>query len=222
MIVSCPACEGRFEVEKEQLGYDGRIVRCGKCGNCWHQMPEEEPPAAVVAEPPPPPPSAPKPPRRPPARAKKGGKSGVALGWVALLVVLLGAVAGAWFGRNEIVAQFPQTETVYAALGIPVTQPGPALELRVVAPEESDRDGDRVLTFKGSVVNISKRKQVVPKLQARLTDQNGAVLLEWEFQAPKGELDAGAAVDFATEAVNPPRDGQNLTIRFLEDGEESS
>ncbi len=118
MIVSCPACEARFEVDKELLGYDGRIVRCGKCGNCWHQMPEEEPPVAVDAEPPPP--AAPKPPRRPPAQAKKGGKSGVALGWVALLVVLLGAVAGAWFGRNEIVAQFPQTETVYAVLGIPV------------------------------------------------------------------------------------------------------
>ena len=137
-------------------------------------------------------------------------------------MVLLGVFAGAWFGRDQIVAQFPQTETVYAALGIPVTPPGPTLQLRVIAPEESYRDSDRVLTFKGTVVNISNRKQMVPKLQARLTDQEGTVLLEWEFQAPKGQLDAGAAVDFATEAVNPPREGQNLTIKFVKDEEESS
>src|SRR3546814_18786218 len=49
MIVSCPACESRFQVDREQLGYDGRIVRCGKCGNCWNQMPENDPRAAIAA-----------------------------------------------------------------------------------------------------------------------------------------------------------------------------
>ncbi|WP_420345412.1 DUF3426 domain-containing protein [Pelagibius sp.] len=218
MIVTCPACESRFAVEREQLGYDGRIVRCGKCGNCWHQMPEEEAPAAAPepAEPPPPPPP---PPRRRPAPAKSKARNSAGLGWLALLLVLVALLAGAWFGRDQIVAQFPQFETLYAALGIPVTAAGPTLELRVGEPRVTQRDGDSIILLSGSVTNITTRKQTVPKLRARLTDKDGEVLREWEFEAPRTELDAGAAVDFATETVNPPSEGQNLTITFVRDGE---
>ncbi|WP_299395807.1 DUF3426 domain-containing protein [Pelagibius sp.] len=218
MIVTCPACGSRFAVEREHLGYDGRIVRCGKCGNCWHQMPEEEPPAAAPepAEPPPPPPPLPKR-RAAPAKAKARNSAG--LGWLALLAVLVALFAGAWFGREQIVAQFPQFETLYATLGVPVTAPGPTLELRVGEPRVTQRDGDSIILLSGSVTNITDRKQTVPKLRARLTDGEGAVLREWEFEAPRAELDAGAAVDFATETVDPPAEGQNLTITFVQDEE---
>lgn len=221
MIVSCPACEVRFDVDREQLGYDGRIVRCGKCGNCWHQMPEEDPPAATeveAVEPPPPPP--PPPLRKPRPQPKAKGGRGMTVAWIVLAVVVVGLAAGAWFGREQIVAQFPQFETAYAALGIPVVPPGPTLELSLAEPKATVRDGDRVVLLRGSVTNISDRKQPVPKLRARLTGQDGAVLLEWEFEAPKAELDAGAVVDFATEAVNPPSEGQNLTINFVQDADD--
>ena len=216
MIVSCPACESRFAVDKEQLGFDGRIVRCGKCGNCWHQMPEEDPPPPVEAAAPPPPR------RRPAAPAKGKSRTGMAIAWIILLVVVVGIAAGGWFGRNQIVAQFPQFEPVYTVLGIPVVPPGPNLELRLAEPQSTTRDGDRIVVLRGSVTNISNRKQRIPKLRARLTGQDGAVLLEWVFEAPKAELDAGAAVDFATEAVNPPEESQSLTINFVQDGEETS
>lgn len=222
MIVTCPACESRFEVERENLGYDGRTVRCGKCGNCWHQMPEDEaaaaPPPGVEDE------SRPIPPklaaRRQAAAAKnKKGGGGSMVGWLVLLFFLLGVVAASWFARDEIVARFPQTETVYAALGIPVTLPGPTLELRVDDPRSVVREGDRVILLEGTVTNITRRKQAVPKLKARLTDGEGAVLLEWVFEAPKAELDAGAEVDFITETINPPDEGQNLTINFVKEEE---
>lgn len=224
MIVTCPACESRFEVEREQLGYDGRIVRCGKCGNCWHQMPEDE-----AAAPPEQPEAAeekakPVPPRlaarrqAAAAKNKKRGGGGM-VGWMALLFFLLAVVAASWFARDEIVARFPQTEVVYAALGIPVTLPGPKLELRVNDPRSVVREGDRVILLEGTVTNITRRKQPVPKLKARLTDGEGIVLLEWIFEAPKTELDAGAEVDFVTETINPPDEGQNLTINFVKDEE---
>ena len=146
----------------------------------------------------------------------------MAIAWIILLLIVVGIAAGGWFGRNQIVAQFPQFEPVYTVLGIPVVPPGPSLELRLAEPQSTTRDGDRVVVLRGSVTNVSDRKQRVPKLRARLTGQDGAVLLEWEFEAPKTELDAGAAVDFATEAVNPPREGQSLTINFVQDTEEAS
>ena len=60
MILTCPSCEARFNVEPEALLPNGRTVRCGKCGHTWKEMPPEdmpkrveeiEPPAPAVPEP---------------------------------------------------------------------------------------------------------------------------------------------------------------------------
>ncbi len=50
MILTCPACQTRFNVPITALGEKGRKVRCANCGNSWHQLPVEE-------EAPPPPPA---------------------------------------------------------------------------------------------------------------------------------------------------------------------
>ncbi|MCB1783477.1 MAG: zinc-ribbon domain-containing protein [Alphaproteobacteria bacterium] len=40
MIVTCPACKTRFRAEDEDLGGEGRRVRCGQCAEVWFQRPE--------------------------------------------------------------------------------------------------------------------------------------------------------------------------------------
>lgn len=60
MILTCPSCEARFNVDPEALLPNGRTVRCGKCGHTWRETPPEdmpkrveeiEPPAPIVPEP---------------------------------------------------------------------------------------------------------------------------------------------------------------------------
>lgn len=60
MILTCPSCEARFNVEPDALLPNGRTVRCGRCAHTWKEMPPEdipkrveaaEPPAPVVPEP---------------------------------------------------------------------------------------------------------------------------------------------------------------------------
>lgn len=210
MIVSCPACESRFQVDREQLGFDGRIVRCGKCGNCWHQMPENDPQVAAAAEPfadVPPPPR-----RRSAAPTRKEKGSGLVVGWVLLLVVVGGLGAGGWLERERIVARFPQLADVYHLLGVPVIPPGQALRLSDLTPAERQDGGDRVLTVRGVVTNISDRKQALPPLRAQLLDSAGQVLSEWVFDPPQAELDAGGSTTFETETRNPPEGAQNLSV----------
>jgi predicted Zn finger-like uncharacterized protein len=64
VIVACPSCQARFNLDPAKLLPAGRNVRCAKCGHRWRQMPEgmEEAAAEPTAlEPPAPVPSIPEP-----------------------------------------------------------------------------------------------------------------------------------------------------------------
>ncbi|MBN8522447.1 MAG: zinc-ribbon domain-containing protein [Rickettsiales bacterium] len=39
MYITCPGCETRFTVTAEQIGKNGRKVKCSKCFHIWHQKP---------------------------------------------------------------------------------------------------------------------------------------------------------------------------------------
>lgn len=39
MILNCPSCNARYNVDPTKLGPNGRRVRCASCGNIWRQEP---------------------------------------------------------------------------------------------------------------------------------------------------------------------------------------
>ena len=38
MYITCPSCKANFVVSPEQLGPQGRNVKCSKCNNVWHAL----------------------------------------------------------------------------------------------------------------------------------------------------------------------------------------
>ena len=56
MILTCPQCATRYQVDGAKFPAAGRNVRCAKCGNVWHQLgpvPEPDPEAELMVEEPP-------------------------------------------------------------------------------------------------------------------------------------------------------------------------
>ena len=37
MLIHCKYCQSKFAINAEQIGFDGRLVKCGKCGKEWFQ-----------------------------------------------------------------------------------------------------------------------------------------------------------------------------------------
>src|SRR4051794_31134080 len=50
MIITCPACQTRYQVADDALGSEGRRVRCASCGNVWSYSPETAAIQEAIAE----------------------------------------------------------------------------------------------------------------------------------------------------------------------------
>jgi predicted Zn finger-like uncharacterized protein len=62
MILTCPACSKRYQVDESKFPPAGRTVRCAKCGHQWFQMPPDPgPDPGIFVEEPQPAPEPPQP-----------------------------------------------------------------------------------------------------------------------------------------------------------------
>jgi len=50
MLIVCPSCASRYELDGAKLGPDGRKVRCANCQTLWHVDPEPELPEVPTPE----------------------------------------------------------------------------------------------------------------------------------------------------------------------------
>ncbi len=127
MIVICPACRTRYQVDQQALRRPGgRTVRCAGCGNVWQEAPPPieaaGSPAAATIDPPriePPLEIAPRlsAAARPPSRRRP--RSWGAFGLIVLIFLLVVVVLAGIFARGAIVAMWPATASFYALVGLP-------------------------------------------------------------------------------------------------------
>jgi len=243
MILSCPECSTRYRVDAASIGSKGRKVRCSKCGHTWIGLPEAaepeaapfRPPAPVVAEEPLPPPlraaapeddlSAPRPedrrrppperrPKAPPARKRSGGRVVAAIAWIVVLGILGAAAGGAIAMKDRVIEKWPQSERIYALVGLGPDPIGHGLELRNVKSSEAKNGDERVLAIEGEIANTSGKVRDVPMLKGTLFDAKNAELQSWTFPAPEARLLPGEKAVFKTEVRNPKPEATRLTIVF--------
>ncbi len=241
MILSCPSCGTRYQADGARFAAPGRNVRCAKCAHVWFQTPpaaEIEPEPEPIIHAPPQPESfarSVEPPRElmsprieeepmvssgvfaePEMKSprSKGALAGQLVGWAALIIVVVAVGWSVVQFRQTIANLWPQSASLYAALGMPVNLRG--IALTDVAYQQEFEDGLPVLSVTGKVVNVSDRELPVPELQVVLTDDARRELYHWTFDAGVPSLKPGAESAFTTRLSSPPADARNLNIRFAE------
>ena len=230
MHLICPSCESKFLVDPGALGTSGRTVRCGRCGHSWFQARNAESAAAEAPSAPEPAPEAAAPPPLPGLMpGDRGGRGarmklpqpslpqvrlGMTAGWSLLAVVVVALIAGAYFGRAQIMAAVPGTTGLYRMVGLGPPRVGEGLELRQVKSMHRTVDGERLVVIEGLVANVTEEALQVPRLRASLTDGDGVQVEEWTFSAEDATLPPGGTTGFTTSTKNAPSEG-NLAIHFV-------
>lgn len=217
MILSCTACSTRYVVDPALLGPDGRTVRCANCGHQWHQRAPIDFPQILQPEAPPsaPPPGGPS--RAPganlPGFPRRPHRGGAAIAWGVLALAVIIVALAAWVGRDAIMAAWPPSERLYAAIGGVTELPGTGLEFRDVKTERRLESNRELVVIEGSVVNTSNRDRQVPLLRAALTAE-GHEVTAWTFQATQSRLLPGESARFVTRTDEPTEAATGLSLDF--------
>jgi predicted Zn finger-like uncharacterized protein len=211
MIIECPNCTRRYRIADDAVPAAGRTVRCASCKTAWHQAaPEPEPEL-----PPPPPQPEPQPAPHPmrsnlsarPARDAPSDLIGnLALGGLAVGLVLLllalrpGGIPGLDLGQS-----------------LDPAMPGSALTLELHEPIWGRvLDGRTVITFAGKLSNPTLVTLTAPPLEAEVRDAGGALLAKWTSPPPVSAVPSGATITFDTAAIGVPTSARQVRIIFAD------
>jgi len=141
----------------------------------------------------------------------------VAAGWL-LLIAAAGGIAWSLISfRAQIATLWPQSASLYAAVGMKTGTAG--LDIENYAGHRAMENGQPVLLVSGVIVNSTSRELPVPTIRAALTDGDGRELYHWTFMADAMTLGAGKRVPFHARLANPPRALRHVELRFAKDGE---
>jgi predicted Zn finger-like uncharacterized protein len=241
MILTCPQCATRYQVDAGKFPPAGRNVRCAKCGHVWHQLgpaPEPESDTEVMPQEPAPAPhlAGDEPAARGIAHApmaamraqlareepREEGVSwprrvAVSAAWLLLVALVLAIGWGAVVFRDSIATWLPQTSSFYAAAGLPVNPRG--MDIVDIASQRQIEDGQNVLVVTGRIVNRSAHELSVPLVLVALFDGDKHELYHWTFVPGVSTLNPGAATRFRTRLSSPPDGMRDLEIRFARTGE---
>jgi predicted Zn finger-like uncharacterized protein len=158
------------------------------------------------------------PPPVPDVFADKHEKKGTAGLWLLLVLLLLGAAAGAgYYFQDRLVDYVPQAHEWLSQAGLRHEKPGAGLELRNAGtPERFVHNNTEVLIVRGIVANISDRQRPVPTMKLVLLDKDKHTVQEKMNPPPVTMLDPGATSGFRIILERPDPNAVEVNVLFVD------
>ena len=213
MILTCPSCATRYLIDPSALGETGRLVRCARCSHSWTERPPEDMPKRVDILPPPEQVTPLPPGSNLPALNNRPRRRGL-IGWVALVVVIVGIAAVGYFARDKITEVWPDAALIYAGLSFGEADETVGIELRNVQQSPSIVNDQTGIRLRGEIYNISNRNQNVPRVIADIMDKNRTVIRTWIVTPRTAMLLPGEKTEFDDFYTDPPKEAVQIFVRL--------
>ena len=133
--------------------------------------------------------------------------------WTALILVLFAFNVALVGARSEVVRFFPQTASLFAAVGLPVNLRN--LKFENVRISKEVQEGLSSLVVEGTVFSITNRPSEVPRLRFAARDAAGQEVYTWTAMPGRSILGPGEKLDFRTRFVSPPDNAVDVMVRFV-------
>jgi predicted Zn finger-like uncharacterized protein len=231
MIVTCPSCASRYEFSQALQAPGDVKITCRNCGHRWieldaadvidvqpfrkagyrsediDELPDEDierlmragREAREVFD----------------VRKQQRRKSAVA--WAGYSLFTAFPFALALVIPETVVATAPITLKAFQTVGYDINIYG--LEIRRVAQDHKIIKGERVLTIKGDVVNITNDIVRIPSMRFALRNDQGAEVYQWVLDTASRPLRPGEITGFVTRVQEPPQGVKDVQIRFAKDAD---
>lgn len=144
------------------------------------------------------------------ARRKKERRSSR---WTALIIVLFAFNVALVGARSEIVRFFPQTASLFAAVGLPVNLRH--LKFKNMRISRETQEGLSALVIEGTIVSVASKATEVPRLRFAARDASGQEIYTWNALPGRSILGPGEKLDFRSRFVSPPPNATNVMVRFF-------
>jgi predicted Zn finger-like uncharacterized protein len=150
----------------------------------------------------------------PHGKARKDEKPGRLRNAIGLVAATgIGTLVALAIFRHETVRLIPSIAPAFEMLGLEVNSTG--LEIKGVRSHILREDFRETLEITGEIVNITRARQGVPLLRLSLHAADGTQLYVWTGNADNAELGAGEKTLFRRRLASPPKDAEQVMVRFV-------
>lgn len=114
--------------------------------------------------------------------------------------------------RERVVSAVPQSNALYAAIGMPVN-----LDRLVIGPVQATlrvENDLRTLLVESEIANPRTAPYALPPLRLSIRDSGGATLYTWTTTPPAKSVPPGGRVPVRARLTAPPP-GQDVVIEFV-------
>jgi predicted Zn finger-like uncharacterized protein len=133
--------------------------------------------------------------------------------WTALILVLFAFNVALVGARSEVVRFFPQTASLFAAVGLPVNLRNLKFENMRISKET--QEGLSALVIEGTIVSVASKATEVPRLRFAARDASGQEVYTWNALPSRSILGPGEKLDFRSRFVSPPPNATDVMVRFF-------
>jgi predicted Zn finger-like uncharacterized protein len=133
--------------------------------------------------------------------------------WTALILVLFAFNVALVGARSEVVRFFPQTASLFSAVGLPVNLRHLKFENMRISKET--QEGSSALVIEGTIVSIAGKATEVPRLRFAARDSAGQEIYTWSALPGRSILEPGEKLDFRSRFVSPPPNATDVMVRFF-------